>query len=65
VESGLVGRSLGTPENLNSYAGSVSGIIYYLNENGSCMEVLQVKTWDRCYDFKIFSPKIFAKKTAF
>jgi hypothetical protein len=38
---GLVGRSLGTSENLNSYAGSVSGIIYYLNENGSCMEVLQ------------------------
>ena len=29
------------PENLNCYAGSASGIIYFLNENGSCMEVLQ------------------------
>lgn len=28
-------------ENLNAYAGSGSGIIYSLNENGSCMEVLQ------------------------
>ena len=28
-------------ENFNCYAGSASGIIYYLNENGSCMEVLQ------------------------
>ena len=28
-------------ENLNCYAGSASGIIYFLNENGSCMEVLQ------------------------
>ena len=28
-------------ENLNCYAGSASGIIYYLNDNGSCMEVLQ------------------------
>ena len=40
---GLVGRSLGNSENLNSYAGSISGIIYYLNENGSCMEVLQAE----------------------
>ena len=29
------------PENLNCYAGSASGIIYFLNDNGSCMEVLQ------------------------
>ena len=29
------------PENFNCYAGSASGIIYFLNENGSCMEVLQ------------------------
>ena len=28
-------------ENTNFYVGSVSGVIYYLNENGSCMEVLQ------------------------
>lgn len=28
-------------ENLNCYAGSASGIIYFLNDNGSCMEVLQ------------------------
>ena len=28
-------------ENLNFYVGSMSGVIYYLNENGSCMEVLQ------------------------
>ena len=28
-------------ENLNFYIGSMSGVIYYLNENGSCMEVLQ------------------------
>ena len=28
-------------KNLNAYAGSANGIIYYLNENGSCMEVLQ------------------------
>ncbi|TRY69166.1 hypothetical protein TCAL_05644 [Tigriopus californicus] len=28
-------------ENLNAYAGSGNGIIYSLNENGSCMEVLQ------------------------
>ena len=32
-------------ENLNAYAGSANGIIYYLNENGSCMEVLQVRRW--------------------
>jgi intraflagellar transport protein 140 len=30
-------------ENLNAYAGSANGVIYYLNENGSCMEVLQVR----------------------
>ena len=30
-----------TRENLNFYVGSMSGVIYYLNENGSCMEVLQ------------------------
>ena len=36
------GGANGAPsENLNCYAGSASGIIYYLNENGSCMEVLQ------------------------
>ena len=28
-------------ENLNFYVGSSTGVIYYLNENGSCMEVLQ------------------------
>ena len=28
-------------ENTNFYVGSMSGVIYYLNENGSCMEVLQ------------------------
>ena len=28
-------------ENLNFFVGSSSGVIYYLNENGSCMEVLQ------------------------
>ncbi|XP_023345784.1 intraflagellar transport protein 140 homolog [Eurytemora carolleeae] len=28
-------------ENLNFYVGSMTGVIYYLNENGSCMEVLQ------------------------
>lgn len=28
-------------ENLNCYAGSVSGIVYFLNKNGSCVEVLQ------------------------
>ena len=26
-------------ENLNFFLGSMSGVIYYLNENGSCMEV--------------------------
>lgn len=41
-------RNLGTvrnpaKENLNSYAGAASGIIYFLNENGSCMEVLQAE----------------------
>ena len=28
-------------ENLNCYAGSTTGVIYFLNANGSCMEVLQ------------------------
>ena len=28
-------------ENLNFYCGSLTGVVYYLNENGSCMEVLQ------------------------
>ena len=28
-------------ENLNFYVGSMSGVIYHLNENGSFMEVLQ------------------------
>ena len=31
----------GGRENLNFYAGSLTGVVYYLNENGSCMEVLQ------------------------
>ena len=31
----------GQGENLNFYVGALSGVIYYLNENGSCMEVLQ------------------------
>ena len=31
----------GFSENLNCYAGSTSGVIYFLNANGSCMEVLQ------------------------
>ncbi|XP_040583059.1 intraflagellar transport protein 140 homolog [Lepeophtheirus salmonis] len=30
-------------ENLNAYAGSQNGIVYYLNENGGCMEVLQAE----------------------
>ena len=29
-------------ENLNFFLGSMSGVIYYLNENGSCMEVPQL-----------------------
>ena len=33
--------SIASAENLNCYAGSASGIIYFLNDNGSCMEVLQ------------------------
>ena len=32
---------LATNENLNCYAGSSTGVVYYLNQNGSCMEVLQ------------------------
>ena len=38
----MVEKLQASAENLNAYAGSASGVIYYLNENGSCMEVLQV-----------------------
>ena len=38
----MVEKLQASSENLNAYAGSASGVIYYLNENGSCMEVLQV-----------------------
>ena len=38
----MVEKLQASAENLNAYAGSTSGVIYYLNENGSCMEVLQV-----------------------
>ena len=38
----MVERLQASSENLNAYAGSASGVIYYLSENGSCMEVLQV-----------------------
>ena len=39
----MVEKLQASSENLNAYAGSASGVIYYLNENGSCMEVLQVR----------------------
>ena len=39
--AGPTGGNGGPIENLNCYAGSASGIIYFLNDNGSCMEVLQ------------------------
>ena len=47
-------------ENTNFYVGSVSGVIYYLNENGSCMEVLQAdgairSVLPRTVKFRIFS----------
>ena len=33
------GAFSGASENLNCYAGSTSGVVYFLNANGSCMEV--------------------------
>lgn len=41
LSSCRVPPNAGAPENLNAYAGSANGVIYYLNENGSCTEVLQ------------------------
>ena len=43
----MVEKLQASAENLNAYAGSASGVIYYLNENGSCMEVLQVGAYSR------------------
>ena len=34
------GGGASSRDNLSCYVGSLSGVIYYLNENGSCMEVL-------------------------
>ena len=45
------GGGASSRDNLSCYVGSLSGVIYYLNENGSCMEVRVLYTILPCSTF--------------